>query len=194
MRERELEFEMQGLEEHLEETVYQRALESNPEDAVRIFGIDEYEDVTDNDAARHNRGAIDALIRNADDRLYKRRKPGFFIGGIINVVESNNLRASRQGLPATLTVDQWRACLAAYDDCCAYCGARASNIVHEHMIPIIHGGGTELKNVVPACSACNSLKRRKELEPWLQSRGLLASFLERKQKADGLLGLERPSA
>lgn len=68
------------------------------------------------------------------------------------------------GLPATLTYDQWEACLNYFDHRCAFCG-RVKSIFHvislEHWIPLSKGGGTTADNVFPTCvgsDGCNNKK------------------------------------
>lgn len=83
----------------------------------------------------------------------------------------NAYKTKRRGLPATLTVDEWKQILKFYNNLCAYCG-QESNILHkEHKIPVSRGGGYTRENIVPACPSCNSSKRSKtpeEFEEYLK--------------------------
>jgi len=72
-------------------------------------------------------------------------------------VEYHNNRASRVGLPATLTVAQWTETLEYFNHKCALCPDGAYEVL-EHFVPIIHGGGTTEYNCIPACSQCNRIK------------------------------------
>lgn len=72
-------------------------------------------------------------------------------------VEYHNNRASRVGLPATLTVTQWIKTLDHFEWKCAFCSEGAYEVV-EHFVPIIHGGGTTEYNCTPACASCNRIK------------------------------------
>ena len=77
-------------------------------------------------------------------------------------IRSALLRARRQGLPATLTEEQWQEALEHFNHVCAYCGKRPWRCV-EHATPL-PPGGTTVDNCVPSCSMCNSLKRGRTLE------------------------------
>lgn len=66
-------------------------------------------------------------------------------------------RASRIGLPATLTLTQWRETLAYFNDRCALCPDGAYEVL-EHFIPLIQGGGTTEYNCIPTCAQCNRIK------------------------------------
>lgn len=72
------------------------------------------------------------------------------------------LRARREGLPATLTEEQWQETLEHFKHVCAYCGTHSWRCV-EHATPLPLGG-TTVDNCVPACPMCNVLKRGKTLE------------------------------
>lgn len=67
-----------------------------------------------------------------------------------------NRRARRLGLVADLTLEQWLAKLAAYENECAYCTEPYETI--DHVQPLCRGGGSTIENVVPACHDCNRRK------------------------------------
>lgn len=77
-------------------------------------------------------------------------------------IRSALLRARREGLPATLTEEQWEEALEHFNHVCAYCGKHPWRCV-EHATPL-PPGGTTIDNCVPSCSMCNSLKRGRTLE------------------------------
>ena len=52
-----------------------------------------------------------------------------------------------------------------FDGRCAYCGATATTM--DHVVPVSHGGGSGRGNLLPACRSCNSRKRTKPLERFL---------------------------
>jgi 5-methylcytosine-specific restriction endonuclease McrA len=56
--------------------------------------------------------------------------------------------------------------LSVYEPFCAYCGADNPTSV-DHVVPVAAGGVTDLSNLVPACSRCNSSKRDRDLKEWL---------------------------
>jgi HNH endonuclease len=72
-------------------------------------------------------------------------------------IEYHNNRAARIGLPATLTLAQWKTTLAYFQDRCALCPDGAYEVL-EHFIPLIQGGGTTEYNCIPACAQCNRIK------------------------------------
>ena len=67
-------------------------------------------------------------------------------------------RAIERGLPATLTLEQWRYTMAHFGDGCAYCGVVADRIYLDCVVPMGLGGGAVHNNCVPACSSCRSIK------------------------------------
>ena len=73
--------------------------------------------------------------------------------------ERNQRRKSRKrALPATLTLTEWRAILAAFGHKCAYCGASRKKLTQDHVHPLSKGGAYTVQNIVPACGRCNSAK------------------------------------
>lgn len=79
---------------------------------------------------------------------------------------SNALNAARRrGLPAMLTVRQWRQTVEHFYDCCAYCGQAWSEI--DHATPASRGGPTTFDNCLPACGACNLSKGDLTLEEFV---------------------------
>lgn len=75
-------------------------------------------------------------------------------------LKSHLYRASGDGLPATLTMPEWRRTLADFHDRCAYCGSADIDVL-EHFVPISRGGGTTPGNCLPACEGCDSRKAGK---------------------------------
>lgn len=72
-------------------------------------------------------------------------------------IEYHNNRAARIGLPATLTLVQWRKTLEYFNGKCALCPDGVYEVL-EHFIPLIQGGGTTEYNCIPACAGCNRIK------------------------------------
>lgn len=58
----------------------------------------------------------------------------------------------------------WKRRIA--DGLCHYCGGRVGlrSLTMDHVVPLIRGGKSTRRNVVPACKACNSKKQ--SLLPW----------------------------
>ena len=55
--------------------------------------------------------------------------------------------------------------LELFDGGCAYCDGRVDT--WDHVIPVTKGGATAPDNILPACIACNSSKRDRDLDEWL---------------------------
>ena len=56
-----------------------------------------------------------------------------------------------------LTIQEWRAIKAAYQDHCAYCDKK-TELTLDHVIPLSKQGVHSKDNVVPACWPCNNKK------------------------------------
>lgn len=56
--------------------------------------------------------------------------------------------------------------LSLYHDECAYCGAPRPSTV-DHVIPVSKGGATDITNLVPCCSVCNSVKKDKSAKEFI---------------------------
>ena len=70
-----------------------------------------------------------------------------------------------------LTDAQWAALKDAWNGC-AYCGAAATDLQKDCMLPISRGGRYTLANVVPACPSCNASKCNFEVTGWLRRKKL----------------------
>jgi 5-methylcytosine-specific restriction endonuclease McrA len=57
--------------------------------------------------------------------------------------------------------------LEMFDGECAYCPAPATT--WDHAIAVTHGGSSRAGNMVPACSSCNSRKRNRDLDDWIDN-------------------------
>lgn len=90
------------------------------------------------------------IIPEPSNEVIRRRRE-------VKTVQHHVYVAKRNGLPASLTLDQWLATLKHFHYLCAYC-QRSPYEVLEHYIPIIQNGGTTVYNCVPACEACNLRK------------------------------------
>lgn len=75
----------------------------------------------------------------------------------MHIVLINCKRATKIGLPATLTADDWIKTLKYFSGMCAYCLIRPYQVL-EHFLPIAIAGTTK-NNCVPACNTCNARKR-----------------------------------
>lgn len=75
-----------------------------------------------------------------------------------SILHLNLSRAKERSLPATLTIDEWLITLHLFHGLCAYCQKEPYKVL-DHVIPIVHKGGTTADNCVPACQRCNLWKR-----------------------------------
>jgi hypothetical protein len=84
---------------------------------------------------------------------------------IQNVLKAARWSARRHGLPSTLTNEEWRLVVSFFEDRCAYCGERWTEV--EHATPLSRGGGTTAGNCLPSCDACNDAKHLRTPEELL---------------------------
>ena len=103
-------------------------------------------------------GRFHSCSRKCQLALYEKEGNPNWCGGID---AKQKRRSAEAGLPSTLTEEQWEWLLDYYGHRCAYCGRgerQAGTLAREHVIPVSMGGGYTLKNIVPACTSCNSTK------------------------------------
>jgi 5-methylcytosine-specific restriction endonuclease McrA len=70
-----------------------------------------------------------------------------------------------------LTELQWSALKVAWNGC-AYCGAMATPLQKDCVLPISRGGRYEVTNVVPCCRSCNTSKCNAEVTSWMRRKKL----------------------
>jgi 5-methylcytosine-specific restriction endonuclease McrA len=87
----------------------------------------------------------------------------------VRLAEQRN-KDMRRGLPATLTLADWRRALEYFQNRCAYCGNQPERFHKEHFIPAVLGGGLTPDNIVAACPRCNARKQKKHPADWLAGR------------------------
>jgi 5-methylcytosine-specific restriction endonuclease McrA len=85
-----------------------------------------------------------------------------------NRVHARNYRALKkmqaEGVP--ITKEGWKEILEKYDHRCAYCKLQTDFLELDHITPLSRGGAHSIKNVAPACRACNTSKNNKTLDEW----------------------------
>ena len=69
--------------------------------------------------------------------------------------------------------------LERYESRCAYCDAPAET--WDHVVPVAKGGQTEPDNILPSCIRCNSSKRDRDLDEWLEATGRELSLIAAEQ-------------
>ena len=96
------------------------------------------------------------------------------------VVEVSETELSREKEKArSLRQSQWwkrRRSVGVCHYCGAWVGARA--LTMDHVVPLIRGGKSSRRNVVPACKACNSKKQSLLPVEWEEYLSILASRAE----------------
>ena len=75
-------------------------------------------------------------------------------------------RSRKLNVVNDLTAQEWEARLAEFNGMCAYCHETDRPQTLDHVLPLIHGGGHTLSNVLPVCQPCNSSKHTKGLLEW----------------------------
>jgi len=77
---------------------------------------------------------------------------------------------------ASITVIEWRECMADWAYRCAYCNRhrrefrdaeRRMDIEMDHVVPLSNGGRHIAGNIVPACKSCNSSKGNSDVLQWM---------------------------
>jgi len=87
------------------------------------------------------------------------------------VSASNRRRRARLVSAAVLlTKAQWEEILVLFGFCCFYCGRKGLPLTQDHVMPLSRGGNHVFGNVVPACKPCNSSKRDRTPEEWLERK------------------------
>ena len=91
-----------------------------------------------------------------------------------------------------LSPEQWTALQAAWGGC-AYCGATATPLQRDCVLPISRGGRYTLDNIAPACGSCNASKCNDEVTGWLRRKRLdERAFLVRHVEIRAALALRFP--
>lgn len=88
---------------------------------------------------------------------------------IRNRVERARDHAKRVGEPFSKGI--WKIVCQKYKNRCIYCGS-TDNITVEHRKPISLGGDNSFGNIAPACLSCNSSKRNKTEQEYIEWRKL----------------------
>lgn len=74
-------------------------------------------------------------------------------------VKGARSRASKRGLEANLTIDDWIQTCLDMDYCCAYCKGKVSGTASlDHFQPLALKGGTTITNCILSCVRCNHSK------------------------------------
>jgi hypothetical protein len=88
-------------------------------------------------------------------------------------------RTAKEGLQATLTVQQWNNIVKHFGSKCAYCG-KEKKLHQEHFVALIKGGEYTHNNIVPACHSCNSGKKDRDFFKWYPQQKFYSKSREKK--------------
>ena len=71
-------------------------------------------------------------------------------------------KVPENGLP----LSDWKKVINYFNNECAYCGDKNTELEQEHVIPVNLGGKYEMGNIIPACRRCNSSKNNSDMHEW----------------------------
>jgi len=82
-------------------------------------------------------------------------------------------RALEYSADGSYTTEEFTVLCEYMDWRCTYCGCEltAETVTEDHMIPLSRGGSNYIDNITPACKSCNSKKRNKTVEEYLEYLG-----------------------
>lgn len=138
-------------------------------------------------------------IKNKDiyganvDKVKKKAKIKEYLqtdrGKMVSRMGSQRRRTKKRSLPATFTNDQWNQCLQHFDNSCAYCGDKSSDLAQDHFLSLAENGEYSRENIVPSCKRCNSSKNSKIFFEWYPKQKYYS--LEREQEILKYLGYKK---
>ncbi len=79
------------------------------------------------------------------------------------------IRDHKKRAHGSLTRAVWEEVCRRYADTCIYCGS-TEKITIEHLTPVSRGGTNKATNLAPACLSCNSSKRNKTYDEYVEWR------------------------
>ncbi len=98
-----------------------------------------------------------------------------------DAAKSRRRHARKRGAVGSHTLSEFVALCVKARWLCHYCGGKLNKktATEDHAIPCVRGGSDGIKNILLACSSCNSQKRAmtvEEYREWLRGHGLKCSF------------------
>lgn len=72
-------------------------------------------------------------------------------------------RARQRAAPGHFTKAQFQALCEHYRNICLRCG-ESKPLTHDHVVPLIDGGGNDISNIQPLCLSCNCRKGTKSTD------------------------------
>ena len=131
-------------------------------------------------------GPCRAGVCRAHAAAYERRR--YATDALYRADRREHAHARKRGVEP-IPAEAQAEILDAFGGRCAYCPERGTT--WDHVVAITRGGRTTPGNVVPCCPSCNSRKRNRDHEEWLDvpERDLYPALLDRLALADaGLYG------
>lgn len=107
------------------------------------------------DWAKHNPWAAGAEGRSERARAAAAKKWGVDLAAVNRKKRSERLSEARR--KGTHTKEEWDALVDVCGGKCLRCGSE-SEIVKDHILPIVHGGSDSIENLQPLCRSCNASK------------------------------------
>lgn len=82
-----------------------------------------------------------------------------------STINTQRRRAYKNRVENNFNKNDWNACIAYFDNKCAYCG-KEKKLTQDHFVALVHGGEHTRNNVVCACGFCNASKHKKNFFIW----------------------------
>jgi len=109
--------------------------------------------------------------KNNKNKIYESNKRYYqTLAGMESQRKASHRRKARErDLKATLTLEQWQACVDCFDNTCAYCG-KEKKLTQDHFVPVVKQGTYTVDNILPACRSCNSSKQDFDFGEWYKTK------------------------
>lgn len=92
------------------------------------------------------------------------------------IYNNRRYRARRMGAEGSHTLEEWEEKKKEFNHTCLMCGKAEPEITLtvDHIVPLIGGGTDYINNIQPLCKSCNSIKRDRPMEKYVQEAEILA--------------------
>lgn len=95
-----------------------------------------------------------------------------------NAAKKNRYRTRKTAAGGSYTADEFKALCNHYGNKCLRCGRENVKLTPDHVLPVIKGGSSNINNIQPLCSSCNSAKGGRHIDyrpdagplRWLQAK------------------------
>lgn len=95
----------------------------------------------------------------------------------LRIAIKNKRRTRLAGGGGSYTVDEWRELCSRYDNRCLACGKK-TKLTADHIVPVAHGGSSNISNIQPLCMKCNSRKSTKHTD--YRKKAIHARWIQKK--------------